>query len=125
MATMPDKTDAACNLPEAPDRHPATSEGLSDQYIARSVSALPGIFSEIGALPPGAIVTEDALANLFQRHPASIKRAVSRGELPAPARLLGGNAWTAGAIVKHVEKRMEIASKDAGKIARRLNDLRP
>ena len=85
---------------------------------------LPGVFAAIGALPPGAIVTEDALAMMFQRHPATIKRAVTRGELPSPARLLGGNAWTAGAIVRHVEKRLEAARVDAERTARRVEALK-
>jgi hypothetical protein len=70
-------------------------------------------------------VTENALAKLFQRHPASIRRAAARGELPAPARLLGGNCWTAGAIVRHIEGRMTAAAKEAEKINQRISALRP
>jgi len=92
---------------------------------ADAAADLPGVFATIGALPPGAIVTEDALARLFHRHPASIKRAVARGELPTPARLLGGNAWTAGAIVRHVERRLEAAAKERENTARRVEALRP
>ncbi|MCY3018631.1 MAG: hypothetical protein NTW87_06325 [Planctomycetota bacterium] len=99
-----------------------TNEGTPVETVAAD---LPGVFATIGALPAGAIVTEDALAKLFDRHPASIKRAVARGELPAPARLLGGNAWTAGAIVRHVERRMEAAAKELESTARRVEALRP
>ena len=62
---------------------------------------------------------------MFGRHPASIKRAVARGELPAPARLLGGNSWTAGAIVRHIERRMDEAAKENERTARRLDALKP
>ena len=104
-----------------------------DDAVALNDSAVPvkegepdaGIVAELGALPPGAIVNEDALARIFKRHPASIKRAVTRGELPAPARLLGGNSWTAGAIVRYIERRMDDAAKEAERAARRLDALRP
>ena len=42
----------------------------------------PGIVKDLGSLPPGSIVPEEALARMFGRHPVSIKRAVERGELP-------------------------------------------
>lgn len=84
-----------------------------------------GVFPEIGELPDGAILTEDALARIFRRHPVSIKRAVERGELPPPTRLLGGPVWTAAAILNHINGRLDMAKKDKTKIARKVDDLRP
>jgi hypothetical protein len=65
------------------------------------------ILEELGTLPPGTLVSEKWLAERFGRCVVSIKRAVSRGELPAPATVLGENRWTIGAIVRHIEKRIE------------------
>jgi hypothetical protein len=74
---------------------------------------LPGIVAALGELKPGAIVTEEGVARLFKRHITSVKRAVQRGELPPPCRLFGANVWTAGALVQHIESRLEHAAKEA------------
>ena len=84
-----------------------------------------GIVSRLGELPPGAIIEENALAKLFNRHPASIKRAVSRGELPPSTRLLGKPCWTAGAILAHIERRLDEARKEAERDAARIAELSP
>ena len=84
-----------------------------------------GVVSSLAALPPGAIVYEDAMARMFKRHPVSIKRAVKRGELPKPTRLLGKNAWTAGAVLRHIEARLERLAKEAERDARRFRELAP
>ena len=87
--------------------------------------ALPGVVRELGELGPGAIITEAALARMLGRHQVTLKRAVKRGELPPPVRLLGGPVWTAGAIVAHLEQRLADAAKDAERDARRISALRP
>ena len=74
-------------------------------------AALPGVFADIGALPPGALVTEAGLARILGKCTASIRHAVDRGELPRPARLMGKNTWTAGAIVRHHEARLEAEAR--------------
>ena len=56
---------------------------------------------------------------------ASVKRAVQRGELPPPCRLFGGNAWTAGAIVQHIEKRLDQAAQEAKREADKIARLSP
>lgn len=84
-----------------------------------------GIVSELGKLGPGAVISEQALAQLFHRHPVSIKRAVARGELPPPTRLLGGPVWTAGAIIQHLEKRLQTAAKEAEKQEQKMKQLMP
>lgn len=78
---------------------------------------------ELGELGPGALVTEAGLARLLHRHPSAIKRAVQRGELPPPIRLLGAPAWTCGAVVRHLEARLEAAAKEAERLARRQRVL--
>ena len=87
--------------------------------------AVPGIVAALGELGSGPIITEEGLAHLFGRHPASIKRAVTRGELPQPARLLGRPAWTVGSIVRHIEARLVEAAKEAERQSRKISQLRP
>lgn len=71
------------------------------------------IISELGDLPPEAILTKKALANMFSRHPASIMRAVDRGELPTPIDLLGKTRWTVKAVREHIGARLEEAQREA------------
>ncbi len=87
--------------------------------------ALGGVVRELGELGDGAVISEAGLARMFGRCSTTIKRAVSRGELPPPVRLLGGPAWTAGAIVRHLEARLVDAAKEADKTARKISQLRP
>ena len=61
---------------------------------------------ELGMLSDGTIVSESALARMFGKHPVSIKRAVERGELPPPTKLMGKPVWTAGSIRRHIEERL-------------------
>lgn len=80
---------------------------MLDQNL-HDIEEKDGIFSKIGGLPSGALITEDGLANLLGRAcRETIKRAVERGELPHPVRLLGKNTWTAGSIIRHIENRLE------------------
>lgn len=102
-----------------PDLTPLDVESLPDS------GDLPGIIALLGELKPGAILTEAGVARLFNRHVASVKRAVARGELPPPCRLFGGNAWTAGVLVRHIEKRLEQAAREAEHMAKKLARLSP
>ncbi len=84
-----------------------------------------GIIDELGRLPAGALVTEEALARMLGRCVASVKRAVNRGELPPPARLCGECLWTADVLLAHLRRRMEDAAKDAARTRERIAGLRP
>ena len=74
----------------------------------------------LGELKPGAIVTEEGMAHLFKRHVVSVKRAVERGELPPPCHLFGSKVWTAGILIRHIERRLEQAAREAEKDAKRI-----
>ena len=84
-----------------------------------------GIVSALGSLPPGAVIEEVALAKMFGRHVASIKRAVQRGELPPATRLFGRPAWTAESILRHISKRLDAALVEAEKDSARIGRLSP
>lgn len=85
----------------------------------------PGIIVALDQLGPNALVNESALARLLGCHPVTVKRAVRRGELPPPVRLMGKPTWTVGAILAHFDKRLEITAKEAEKAARKVEALRP
>ena len=84
-----------------------------------------GIVAELGQLGSSTLISESELARIFKRHPVSIKRAVSRGELPPPARLLGGPVWTAGVLIKYIEDRLAKAQKDQKKAEQKVAELEP
>ena len=98
-------------IPESPkiDPGPATPD--------MAASGLPLV--RLGDLGPDTIIDEANLAALFGKCRMSIKRAVQRGELPTPARMLGQPTWTVKAILDHIEKRLERAAKDAERLKRK------
>jgi hypothetical protein len=72
----------------------------------------PGIYVELGELHPSTPITEAGLAKLLGRKCIeSIKRSVAKGDLPSPVKLLGKNTFTAGAIIRHLEDRLESEKK--------------
>lgn len=79
---------------------------------------LPGIIPEFADLKPDTIITEEGMARIFRRDRSTVKKMVLRGELPPPCRLAGSNIWTIAAIVRHIEARLEEASKDMKRIAK-------
>ena len=89
----------------------------------RKTGAFPPVVPELGELGEGAIVSKTGLAELLGKHPVSIDRAVSRGELPPPCRLTNGSVWTVGAIIRHLEQRLEAAAREAERDARRISKL--
>ena len=84
-----------------------------------------GVWRELGDLPEGAIVNEEALAHIFGRCQTSIKRAVERGELPPPTRLLGKPVWTAGVLLRHIEGRLKAERKEKKREKKRLDKFSP
>ena len=111
-------------MDETHDQSEEAALTLMDNHTPEDSNAR-GIIKELGDLPAGAIVNEEALARIFRRHQVSIKRAVQRGELPPPIRLLGAPVWTVGVILQHLKERLDTAKKEADDTARRFHDLRP
>lgn len=73
----------------------------------QDLEGVSGVITALGALPPGAIVTEADLARIFKRAPISIRRAIHRGELPPPVELLGAKRWTVGYLLQAFERRLD------------------
>jgi hypothetical protein len=83
-------------MPKLPERSLPSEPDFGSSWCA--------VLSRLG---PDTIITEAYLASLRECNPVTIKRAVGRGELPVPVRLFGEPTWTVGAIVKHVEARLQ------------------
>jgi hypothetical protein len=84
-----------------------------------------GIIHKLGELRADTVLSEEALAKMFGRHRVSIKRAVSRGELPPSVRLFGEPVWTVQALRDHLNHRLEEAKKEAERLQRRISALTP
>jgi len=93
-------------------------EAVSDEEIEAQRRSDPGVYARLAELAPNTLVTEEALARWLYKCVASIKAAVERGELPQPARLMGKNTWTVGAIIRHIEASIEAET-------RKFSRLRP
>ena len=100
-------------------------EAVSDVEPLTDGASLPGVIAEFGDLKPGAIITEEGIAKLFQRHVVSVKRAVQRGELPPPTKLFGANVWTVESIIRYIEDRLAQAAAESDRDAKRLAKLSP
>ena len=83
-------------------------------------SQMPGVIPDFGNMSSETLITEEALAKIFKRHPGSIKRAVQRGELPPPIKLLGVLRWTIGVLRQHFEKSQNNAAEESQKMAQRV-----
>jgi hypothetical protein len=81
---------------------------------------VPGIIAALGEMKLGTIVTEERLAQCFNRNVVSVKRAVHRGELPLLCRLFGASVWTAGIFIRHIEQRLAQAAREAAKDTKRI-----
>ena len=75
-----------------------------------------GIWSEFEDLGGNAIVSESGLAGIFGKHRDSIKRAVERGELPKPFKLMGKPVWRVAGILEHFKTLEEDAQKPEKKV---------
>lgn len=82
-----------------------------------------GVIRELGDLPAEAVISEQGLAKLFGRHRVSIKRAISRGELPASIRLFGQEVWTIRVLREHLAKRLDAAKVESERSQKKLNEL--
>ncbi len=87
--------------------------------------SVDGLCTQLGALPPGTLVTAKALAAMFGKHKRAVERAVGRGELPTPTKMMGRSTWTVGAILTHVEKRLKEAARATERRRRQIEKHLP
>lgn len=76
---------------------------------------------ELALLPPGALLDECAMAEVFAVTKRTIRRMVNKQELPPPISLAGRSTWVAGSVVQHIADRVDEASQRAGREARRID----
>ena len=84
-----------------------------------------GVWSEFADLGDNAIVSEEGLASIFGKHRDSIKRAVERGELPKPFKLMGKPVWRIAGILDHFKALEEDAQKEPKQKVKDFHAHRP
>jgi hypothetical protein len=73
-----------------------------------------GVCIDLATMPVNAQLDMHALAKIFKRSKKSIQRAIRRGDLPKPFRMMGKCVWLAGVIIDHfVEKQRGALQLDA------------
>ena len=82
-----------------------------------------GLLRLFGNLPDKMVITENILSKIFERNPITIKRAVSRGELPPSVKILGEQSWIVGNIREHLAKRMDEAKRKQVALYERIASL--
>jgi predicted DNA-binding transcriptional regulator AlpA len=93
--------------------------------IDADAAVLPGFISDLATLPEHTLIHKKGLAQLFGCSERTIQRAVNRGELPGPVRMFGKVTWTIGAVIKHVEKRLEKEAATRHNLEQRVIRHRP
>lgn len=94
--------------------------GLMQQTASVDRKPPWGILEDLAKLEPETIIREKALAEMYNCHPQTIKRYVTRGELPPPVRMGGKPCWTVRSILEHIEERLRQAKIEAEAESARL-----
>lgn len=74
---------------------------------------LPGVFAVLGRLGPSTVITLPGLAEILGKHPSSVQRAVDKGQLPEPVKLLSSPIWTHRVLICHIEDRLAAVAEQA------------
>ena len=74
----------------------------------------------LAELPPKALLDETALAAALGVTKRTVRRMVTRFELPPPVALAGRSTWIAERVLAHLDARAERAARKADQEARRV-----
>jgi predicted DNA-binding transcriptional regulator AlpA len=79
--------------------------------------------TSLATLPGQTLLDEAALAGALGLSKRTVRRMVSRHELPPPFRFAGKSTWISSKVLAHVEAEAERKARDAARAARRLEEL--
>ena len=120
MGTVGSTTEADIMGMEAQVAKPLDeSVFTAEEQAATAGEDEDGFYFGLASLPPKTLVTEDGLAKLLGKGcRETIKRAVERGELPRPIRLMGKNTWTVDVIIHHIEDQLAAEARKFARVNR-------
>lgn len=120
----PISAEEAPGGPISADVGPAGGPGGPEIGAPRqSLADLPGVSLGLAALPDRALLDEAALAVALGVCKRTIRKMVSRYELPPPVRQGGRSTWLAGKVFAWITARMEAAERKARKAAASLQGI--
>ena len=82
------------------------------------------IITSLAELPANALVDEKELARLLNRTDRTIRKMVSRFELPPPIQFGGRSTWVAGKVIEWIIERADRAASKAQERERKINGVR-
>lgn len=95
------------------------SEGLNASTSVNLITQTPdprsveplGFPRSLGNLPPTELINVVGLAKILGRCKKSIERAIRRGELPPPIKMMGRHTWSVQQLNDHFQKRIDHVTK--------------
>jgi hypothetical protein len=93
---------------------PITVPGPEPAAAGRDLD-LPGVYAALGKLGPNTVITLPGLAEILGKDPSSVRRAIDKGQLPEPVKLLSSPIWTLRVLICHIENRLATAAELAAK----------
>jgi len=80
---------------------------------------------ELALMHPKTLLDKQRLAQLLAVTSRTIQRMVERSEIPPPITFRKRSFWMAGHVLRHIESQVEEAAKEAERMARQYERLRP
>lgn len=93
--------------------------------LAAKKTAEKGVIDTLARLPEKTLVDESSLAAALKVTSRTVRRMVSRLELPPPVQLGGRSVWMVGRVLEHIESALEDAKQEAVKELQRIQRLSP
>lgn len=81
------------------------------------------VIRALADLPERTLLDEAALARAMNISKRTVRRMVSRYELPPPVRFSGRSMWQVGRVLSWFEERADRVARNADRQARKLNQL--
>ncbi len=83
----------------------------------------PLVITEFAEQPEDRFLDLRALANALGVSPRTIRRMISRCEIPAGIRLGGKKVWNAGTVLQYLNDRSKDAARKSGHLSGKLDAL--
>ena len=81
--------------------------------LALKKAAEKGVVDTLARLPEKTLVDESSLAAALKVTSRTVRRMVTRFELPPPVQLGGRSVWMVGKVLQHIESALERAEREA------------
>jgi len=105
---------------DSPQMAGTESQPLQNHPIEKGASSTAVSITKLAELPAQTLLDERALAEIFSITTRTVRRMVSRFELPPPVRMAGRSTWITGRVLAHINNCAERAARQAEQTAARI-----